>query len=370
MFPLFAGAPGGSAPQPSRKGRFAVVAALVARAALAPDEASAQPAATPADKPKTATLGWVRLDGAESCEGTQELAQHVERLLGRTVFVAPASAELAVEGRVSRTPEGGFAAVISVASATGASLGTRALGPEKTCAALTEAVELAVALMIDPDAKLDGTRGPSPPDPPPEPKVVEKKVFVPVYVPKADKPRPAPLPWRGELHADFALGFGWMPGISPGAAVGAGLEPPYFVPLESELTFFAPHTEEIDGSAAVRFWALSGAGFLCPLDFRADLGGLRACAGLEGGLLAASGEGFAYADPDESGVYGMFGAVLRGRGTLHVAGPLSFGVGAELNVPFFRPEFVYRDRAGEDVTVFMPAPVLGKITAFALFSFP
>lgn len=357
--------------------------ALVATPAQAQPAAPSSPAASasssvapppstaaPSTKPKTATLGWVRMDGAESCVGTQELAQHVERLLGRAVFVSPSSAELAVEGRVARNPEGGFKAVLSVAAASGASLGTRELTAQ-TCAELGESVELAIALMIDPDAKLDGT-SPTKAEPVDDggPKVVEKKVFVPVYVPTPSPPKKEPLPWRGEVSAGFALGFGWLPIISPGVVGGAGLEPPYFIPLESEITFFAPHDEEVSGAASVRFYSLQGAGFACPLDFKGSLGGLRACAGLEGGFLVADSEGFAYEDKDESGVYGMFGAVLRGRGTLHVAGPFGLGLGAELNVPFFRPELFYRDRRGADVTLFQPAPVLGKISALALFAFP
>lgn len=350
------------APAPS------AAASASAPAASAPP--SSAPPAPHTEKPKTATLGWARLDGAESCIGTQELAQRVERLLGRAVFVSPSSAELAIEGRVGRTPEGGFKAVLGVASASGASLGTREL-VATTCAELGETVELAIALMIDPDAKLDGG-APAKPDPIEDggPKVVEKKVFVPVYVPTPSPPKKEPLPWRGEVSAGFALGFGWLPTISPGVFGGAGLEPPFFIPLESEITFFAPHDEEVAGAAFVRFYSLQGAGFACPLDFKGSLGGLRACAGLEGGFLVADSEGFAYEDKDESGVYGMFGAVLRGRGTLHVAGPFRLGLGAELNVPFFRPELFYRDKRGADVTLFQPAPVLGKVSALALFAFP
>ena len=87
--------------------RFALPAGLACAGALAfaASDARAQDA-----KGTTATLGWARLDGAETCIGTQELAQAVEKLLGRSVFVPASEAELAIEGLVDPKRAGaGFA---------------------------------------------------------------------------------------------------------------------------------------------------------------------------------------------------------------------------------------------------------------------
>lgn len=328
--------------------------------------ASAQP---PPPKAKTATLGWARLDGAEKCIGTQELARSVETLLGRATFVSAADAELAVEGRVEKKKEGGFRAVLSISTAKGEGQGTRELDVSGECSELNEPVALAIALLIDPDAELgvkplppkivDPPRAPPPPPPP------VKTVYVPVPVPAPERPV-----WSGDVYSGFAMGFGWMPTPSPGVVGGASLRPPHFVPLEGVLTFFAPHDEEAPNNAFVRFYSLQGGGFLCPLAYQGRLGGVRACGGFTGGFIVADGEGFDTEDPDESGIYGTFGVTIRGRGTLRVYELFHLGLGAELTVPFIRPDFVYGASDGATLRIFQPAAVAATLDAFAMLSFP
>lgn len=341
---------------------------------VAPRVVHAQPDRGAAEQKKgtTATLGWSRLSGAEACIGTQELAQSVEKLLGRAVFVPASSADVAIEGRVEKKKGAGFAAVLTISNAKGETLGTREVATEGACSGLNEPVALAIALLIDPDAALGAPRDPpKPPDPPPRPldPPPPRTVYVrvPVRVPVEAPPKPT---WRGDLSAGFALGFGWLPAIAPGAFVDASLTPPHFVPLATEVTFFAPHDEEAAHGAFVRFYSLQAAGFICPLDFSGSLGSVRACAGGTAGFIVADGQGFDYEDPNESGIYAMVGGTLRGRGMLRVYRPLHVGIALEMTVPILRPEFVYIERDASTVELFQPAPVLGTIQAFASLSFP
>lgn len=346
-----------------------VAAMLVA----APSVAFAQPERPAAEKKgTTATLGWSRTASAESCIGTQELAQSVEKLLGRAVFVPASTADVAIEGRVEKKRTG-FVAVLTIANAKGETLGTREVTTEGACSGLNDPVALAIALLIDPDAALGAPHDPppKPPDPPPPriepppPRTVY--VRVPVRVPVEAPPKPT---WRGDLSAGFALGFGWLPTIALGAFVDASITPPHFVPLATEVTFFAPHDEEAAYGAFVRFYSLQAAGFICPLELSGSLGDVRACAGGTAGFIVADGQGFDYEDPDESGIYATVGGTLRGRGMLRVYKLFHLGLAAEMTVPIIRPEFVYVDRDGSTVELFQPAPVLGTIQAFANLSFP
>ncbi|MBX7194317.1 MAG: hypothetical protein K1X94_19835 [Sandaracinaceae bacterium] len=97
---------------------------------------------------ETASLGWSRLPGTESCATAIELGEAVEAILGRDVLVAAPDAAL------SLTAEG-YRATIAVTRRGGESEGERVYehaGHE--CSAATEAIALILALLIDPDASL------------------------------------------------------------------------------------------------------------------------------------------------------------------------------------------------------------------------
>src|SRR5688572_5319463 len=76
-------------------------------AALA-SRADAQP------QPYGPALNFVREPGAESCIASIELAQLIERQLGRPVFVPAAEAVVAIEGSVRKEPGRGYLARIAV----------------------------------------------------------------------------------------------------------------------------------------------------------------------------------------------------------------------------------------------------------------
>jgi hypothetical protein len=317
---------------------------------------------------KTASLGWTRLDGAESCTGTRELAEAVEKILQRPTFVSAAQADLAIEGRVEKAKTGtGFKATLSVADKEGKQQGTRELSTESTdCHALDEQVGLAIALMVDPDAMLAPPKPPpedkkEPPNDPPKepPKDPPKPDKIIVKVPEKPKEE-EPDPWRGDVFAGFSLGFGWMPEVSPGAHVGASIDPPWFFPVEVTLKFFTPQTLEAPRDATVLFYSFQGAALGCPVTHGGSVGEIR----------VGDGEGFDTELQDVSAIRGQLGATLKGRADFKIVSPLRLGLATGITVPFFRDEFVFQAPNGKEVLLFQQAPVAGTIDFYAMLAFP
>ncbi|NUO47936.1 MAG: hypothetical protein HOV80_03670 [Polyangiaceae bacterium] len=329
----------------------------------------------PAEPKKTASLGWTRLEGAESCTGTRELAEAVEKILQRSVFVSAAQADLSIEGRVEKVKTGsGFKATLSITDKDGKPQGTRELATESTdCHALDDQVSLAVALIVDPDAVL------APPKPPPEEKKEEPPKEQPkekpkpekVYIRVPEKPKEEePDPWRGDVFAGFSLGFGWLPEVSPGAHVGASIDPPWFFPVEVTLKFFTPQTVEAPRDATVLFYSFQGAALGCPVSYAGSVAEIRACGGLEGGFLVGDGEGFDTELQDVSAIRGQLGATVKGRVDFKIVSPLRLGLATGVTVPFFRDEFVFQAPSGKEVLIFQQAPVAGTIDFYAMLAFP
>jgi hypothetical protein len=188
--------------------------------------ASAQ---TPAPQSSYA-LSWVRGEGAEECPNRKWLASEVERRLGRPVFDVDAERSIEVEVLLLG---GQYRSEMFVRDGTGHVLGHRSLqGDEPGCAALANAVALAIALVIDPDALSREQKpasstaafelAPRPPEPPPPPSAPEP---VP---PVAACPKPAApvAPQPPSLPDTFTrtffsfrglVGAGFVPRVAPGA---------------------------------------------------------------------------------------------------------------------------------------------------------
>jgi hypothetical protein len=139
-----------------------------------------------APKDERYALGWARLEGAERCIGSRELASNVETSLKRRVFAPASRADRSIDGRVAPRPEGGFRAVVQLSDAAGTVLGSRELtsdGPD--CRTLDEPLALSIALLIDPDTNGWGGRGEAR-----EPDAADK----PDAAPPRPGARPAPAP--------------------------------------------------------------------------------------------------------------------------------------------------------------------------------
>ena len=273
---------------------------------------------------RTASLGWVRLPGAEACPTAQALAQATEAVLGRPAFVPPADAGLAIEGRVEPR-EGGFRATLAVTDASGASIGERVADVDGACDQLLDPLAIALAILVDPDAPPPPPPPPPPLPPPPlpvDPIVVRERVEVPV---------PAP-PWRLELDLGGLFEVGATPFVSGGGELYVWLTAPGFVPVGLH-GWIVPFSRAAYGAGAFVDQLTSWAGIsVCPLAGHDEAFSLAACAGLDAGFVFVIGQSPGAVPTERERITGGLDVSLRGR--VHVIGPLWAVLSAALLVPF------------------------------------
>ncbi|WP_437606211.1 hypothetical protein WMF20_35145 [Sorangium sp. So ce834] len=349
---------------PRRAARLALVAAALV--------AAARPARASSGE-QTASLSWVRLAGAEACVAARALARAVEARLGRAALVSAARADLTIEGRVEPGGSGGWRAVIAVADADGALLGTREIATASPrCGAIDDELALAIALMIDPSASLSPSAPPPPAAPaqppaqppapaPSQPQVVVQRILIPVPPPTP----PPPAPWRVEVGAGPLFGLGLLPSPGAAAAIRARLTPPRFWSFEVGGAVWFPN-EATTGASTTRFsW---GEGFVsaCPVSLGSATR-LSACAGARLGALRVGGLGFGVDRADQRLTAG---GALDVRLTRRLVGPLTAGGGLGLIVPLVRDTFYYIDAQGRDREIFQMAPLAGTADVLLGVDFP
>jgi len=321
---------------------LAVAPLAVAPLAVAPRVARAEPA------PRTSSLSWVRLPGAEGCIGSHALAVAVERRLQREVFVSPSRAAVAVEGRVERSSAPpGFRAVITVSNEAGVELGSREIrSAAPSCAAMDDDLALVIAVMIDPDAALapplPAAKAPPPAPPPP--------------------PGPAPIGWRVSLQAGGEVMLGLLPRVSGGVLIRSHVEPPRFWAFEVGGVLFPA----VEGQSTVTasFQLAEAFVSVCPLTLRAFGAALSACAGVQVGSVHTVVVGPGGASADE----GLFNVAVEGRVRRRFVGPLVGSAGLGLVVPVLRARYSYPVTQGTDL--FETAPVAGAFDLSLGVEFP
>ncbi|MGK4000857.1 hypothetical protein [Sorangium sp. So ce1024] len=351
--------------------------ALVAAALLA----GARPARASSGE-QTASLSWVRLGGAEACIAARALAQAVEARLGRAALVSAARAELTIEGRIEPGGSGGWRAVLAVVDADGAVLGTREIATASPrCRAIDDELALAIALMIDPSAKLSPGAPPPPAAPaspaaptslaaptspatPARPAASAPQVIVQRVLIPASPPAPSP-PWRVEIGAGPLFGLGLLPSPGVAAALRARLTPPRFWSFEVGGAVWLPD-ETTTGAASTRFTLGEGFVSACPVSLGSETR-LAACVGVRLGALRAGGLGFRVDRSDERLTAG---GTLDARLTRRLVGPLTVGGGLGLIVPFVRDTFYYTDAQGQDREIFRMAPLAGTADVLIGVEFP
>jgi hypothetical protein len=344
-----------------RVGHFAS-AAFAATALGTPSRAFAE--GDGLDDKKTSSLSWTRLEGAETCVGTRDLAQRVEGLLGRAAIVSAARADLSIEGRVERHPPSGFRATIVVAKSSGEILGKRELASEKPdCRLLDEPVAIAMALMIDPDALSRPPATPAPaPAPREAPRVVVQERTVIVAVP-ADPPS-KPEPTRLEGYASAAMGIGATP-LAGGFLIGVTLDPPRFPLVEGNVSLLFSKASGA-GAAGVRFAHFEAGAFVCPLASNRSLLQASLCAGGQAGFVSSTGTDLDYT---KDHLEPQVNAAARGRFGIWTY-PFAFTLGATLSVPLLRNTYVYGPAGGPKVTLFEALPVGGTFDLSIGLKFP
>jgi len=303
--------------------------------------------------PKTASLSWSRLEGAQDCIGTHQLAAKVESMAGRAILVSAAQAELSVEGRVQ--PAGGWRALIVISDRQGKVLGERELKePGASCRKLDDRVALAIVLMIDPDATL----GPHKPkwDKPKsdKPKVIIKEK--PVYVPVVVQPPPVEPeePWRVAVEVGPVFGIGLLPNVGIGLQAGVSIEPPWFWAVEGSAAAYLPREESLGGASGDFQLAYVELG-ICPLSHRfSAFLSLSVCAGVQLGRLWADGT-------DQNGDWEQHQFVAnlgsRVRLSMRIYGPATVGVGFSGVVALLRDSFEIVDQSGNPQELYRLSPV-------------
>lgn len=329
-------------------------------AALVPTAGSAQPG-----PPRTSSLSWTRLEGAESCIGTHDLAVEVEKILKRPAIVSPSESDRSIEGRVARGADGKFTATIVHVDGAGKEQGRRVLvseGPD--CRALDDSMSLVIALMIDPDAMAS-----KPPDPVPK----EKKVFVleRTRTPMARTPskRPPPPPdYRIEGYLGAVTSVGVTP-LSGGFVSGAMFDPSFFGAFEVN-GVVTTSSNAASSTVTARFWKFEGGAYFCPLAGilpdrgRAMFQGAL-CAGGQAGFVSASGDGLTDASTD---LQPLVNGAMRGRLGAWIY-PVSLTLGATMSIPITRQTYAVTAPTGESA-FFDSAPIEGTFDLSLGLEFP
>lgn len=293
--------------------------------------------------PRASSLHWVRLEGAEGCPGARALAEAVERVLGRTIFVPPTQAEAVIEGRAERRLAGGYRAIVSMTRPDGSVVGIRELEtPSASCAELAEPLALSIAIMIDPDAS-----APRPPSPPPA-------------------PPPRGEPWRWGVQAGPTIGLGQVPGAGVGAQIVAQIEAPHFWPVEVRAALNVG-SRDAEGPAGSLRLGLAYAGVaLCPLHHAPTPSlSLYGCLGPRFGASHAEGRELDEPRRRER----PYGEVAAGaRALARVGGPFVGSLGLGLGVPLWRDRYTAVGQDGVRSTLFQTsAVVLGADLGLGFF---
>lgn len=345
-------------PQNHRENGLAAVALVATLTAFAGTARAQSPERTG----RTSALSWVRLPGADGCIGAPALASAVEARLGRRVFVAPADAEISVEGTVVyRADTRRYKATFRVADSRGAVLGVRDVEESVTsCDKLDERFAFVLSVLIDPDAAL------APPATPLAAPTTAAKPAVVTETPpaKAEAPEPAPRPappaepWRWLAGADFGGTAGLVPDVGWVVSGFALVTPPHFFGIRAKGSSYLPTNQRIEGVARAEIALVSGQIGVCPLQIRSAPFGFTACADGLLGELSARGSGF----PDSRG-YGTLlgGIVLDLVGELAVTRSVVLTLSPALVVPLSRARLSYEDAAGQKQTIFEVSPVGGSL---------
>ncbi|CAN5793596.1 hypothetical protein BH09MYX1_BH09MYX1_66560 [soil metagenome] len=297
---------------------------------------------------KPSSLGWVHLDGADSCIAAQALSRAVEARLGHAVFVSPSDAVLSVEGRigpVTGEPDVKWRATLTLRGKDGAALGNRTMdGADALCSSLDDKLALAIALMIDPDALAHK-------DPPKEPPIVPPKDPEPkiIYV-SVPAPPPPPKPtWQVEPTAGVAMVVGLTPQLGLAVVGAATVESPIrFVGFRVSGQFVFPNGVDLPiGHAEV--WIAKGSASYCPLVGEAGRFYPRACIGGSLGVFHANGEGLT---SSRSGDTLLVDGHIEVLTSYRIVGPLVVGVQAMLALNLIRGQVTYTDSTGAELVPF------------------
>jgi hypothetical protein len=297
-----------------------------------------------ADGPSTARLSWVRVQGAESCIDRDTLAKDVSTRLGRDAFGGTPTRS--IEGIVARDGAK-WTARLYVRDLAGALIGDREIASDAAdCKALSSAVTLAIALVIDPEAAFappPSTSASPAASPSPSPIVLTSASLsaVPRSSPSGvvttiiESPIvPAPRPVL--MEARFGVTTGLVPKVAPAAMIGfegtTTIHP-------RVLALFVPATRTDDGTAGFGITAANAGA--CGSFASDDNVLLSACVGAVVGVIHSYVYGL---QPVTPGDRPWFAASTGLDGALRIAGPVRLVFAVEALWPITRHRFLAEGR--------------------------
>lgn len=297
-------------------------------------------------------LDWVRAEGAGECINGPALEARVAARLGRDPFHPPHA--LAIEGVVTREGEA-FVATLSLRSVDGASLGARVLRSERSCVELSEAVELALALVIDelvpfeePSVEAPPVEAQAEPEPPP-----------PREAPREEPARPSGI--EGWTALALPVAFGVLPEPAMGIGLAGGVR---FAPWHVELALYAfPDVGIRDNDARFSFSWLAGSaafGIGAPLVEGLELLGSL---GVEVGVISVALADATALDAGPAPTVAPFASVVL---RLRIIDLLAVELGGRASVPLIPRAYLAR---GSERVIHEQAPVGGMVWAALVLAF-
>ena len=283
-------------------------------------------------------LSWVRAPSAIECGDAGRVQADVVRRLGKNPFSEPS--RYFIEATVSAQATS-FQAELEMRDESGASLGSRkVVSDAATCASLVSAAELAIALMIDPDAAILRRLPPAPI----EPKKAESKPLEVAPVAPSPPPRLNRAAWFVALVAASRV----LPQAAMGARVGGEVRLLRRLDFEASLTLLPEMRQTLSGFDT-GFGLTYGTGGLCFRLLDHEDVTLAGCG------FGSVGAMHAVAYEPARGRQGQLlwsatGVGLRAAWVL--ARPLALRAGVEGSVPLERRDYVVSRARGAEAVVF------------------
>jgi len=307
------------------------------------------------EQPRTA-FSWVRAGAADDCPSAGTLRARVRERLGYDPFAA--DAEVSLEATVAR--EGDlWTAQVYKRGAEGELLGERTLANQAPdCEALGEAVALALALAIDPEAAVRGAAEDSgveepvsdeEPAPTPAPEAPETEAHEAV-------PVPPPTHRTGE-RPRLAFGAAFAHELVPGIGYGFRLSVDGAITRLWRWTVGAelwPEREVTRDTSRVGVGLTQGSAGVC-VGRTFARGALHGCGSLTLGALHVVVYDPVPRDPGDRVFLGLSASL---RGSVRVVGPVHLGVWAAATVPLIDHDLFVE---GNPSPIFSPAPVAPQL---------
>jgi hypothetical protein len=189
---------------------------------------------------------------------------------------------------------------------------------------------------------------------------------------------------RSWLGVGVAFGVLNLPKLGAGATVLAQIRPRRFWPIDLSAAYWFDNEAELltsetdlglhplvlapfpSGGSRSTFRAIEAKAALCPLEHNLRSGSILACAGIQGGLLFVSSEGFV-ADEDENRP--RFGFEAYARWHFQLWDPIGISYSAGVFVPVLRDKFGYVDNFGVFRELFQVSPIGGRLDIALTYSF-